>query len=267
VIRLKIGIQTASLRLPLKKALYVASEMGADAVEIDARRELPASELGDTALRQIRKLLGDLNLQVAAVRFPTRRGYDVIDDLERRVAATKQAMTMAYKLGASVVINQIGPVPPPVADDRSPLEQQRWQTLVEVLTDLGLYGEHHGAVLAAETGTESGADLAALLEALPQGMVGVNLDPGNLIIHEFSPQEAVEALGAVILHVHAKDAVRDLAQNRGVEVPLGRGSVDFPALLAALEEHDYRGYLTIEREDSEDRLFEITQAVKYLRSL
>jgi L-ribulose-5-phosphate 3-epimerase len=50
-------------------------------------------------------------------------------------------------------------------------------------------------------------------------------------------------------------------------VPLGRGSADFPELLAMLEERGYRGYLTIQREGAEDPLFEIGQAVKYLRSL
>jgi sugar phosphate isomerase/epimerase len=69
------------------------------------------------------------------------------------------------------------------------------------------------------------------------------------------------------LHVHAKDGVRDLAQGRGVEVPLGRGSVDFPSLLGALEEKGYRGYFTIERENAEDPQAEVGQAVQYLRNL
>ena len=60
--------------------------------------------------------------------------------------------------------------------------------------------------------------------------------------------EAVEALGPRILHVHARDGVRDLARGRGLEVPLGRGSADFPGLLGALENFSYRGYFTIARE-------------------
>ncbi|REJ69612.1 MAG: sugar phosphate isomerase/epimerase [Planctomycetota bacterium] len=267
MIQLRIGIQTASLQLPLKRALHVAAQLGAEAVEIDARHELPAAEFGDTALRQVRKLLTDLELRVAALGFPTRRGFDVADDLERRVAATKQAMTMAYKLGAAVVVNQVGPVPSADAEQRSPTDERRFRQLVEVLTDLGIYGQRHGALLAAETGTESGTDLAALLAEVPAGSVGATLDPGNLIVGRFSPLEAIEALGTSILHVHAKDAALDLAQHRGVEVPLGRGSADFPAILAALEERDYRGYLVIERQGGENPRFEIAQAVKYLRSL
>ena len=124
---LKVGIQLASLRQPFKKALHLAGEMGADGVEIDARREVKPRDLTQTALRQIRKMLEDQRLTVCAVRFQTRRGYDVVEDLDRRVAATKEAMRMAYQLGASVVVNQIGRVPSDEADPG-------WNQLVQVLT-------------------------------------------------------------------------------------------------------------------------------------
>jgi sugar phosphate isomerase/epimerase len=69
------------------------------------------------------------------------------------------------------------------------------------------------------------------------------------------------------MHVHARDGVRDFARGRGVEVPLGRGTADFPALLGALEEYNYRGYVTIERENTTDPVTEAANAVKYLKSL
>jgi sugar phosphate isomerase/epimerase len=257
---LKIGIQLKSLRLPFRQALETARNLGAAAVEIDARHELQPQHMTGTALRQVRKVLDDLNLRVCAVAYPTRRGYDVEEDLTRRVEGTKAAMRLAHDLGANVVINQVGRVP----CDSS---ERSWQLLVEVLSDLERYGEHIGALLAAETGSESGPDLARLIHALPPGTTGVNFDPGNLIINGFSASESLEALGPHVLHVHAKDGVRDLAIGRGVEVPLGRGSADFPALLGRLEEHGYRGYFTIERSGGSDPIGEIAQAVKYLRSL
>ena len=97
--------------------------------------------------------------------------------------------------------------------------------------------------------------------------MGVNLDPGNLIINGFSPSEAVTALGPQIVHVHAKDGVRDLAQGRGLEVPLGRGTADWPALIGALEDYAYRGYFTVEREQSDEPLTEVAQAVQFLRNV
>jgi sugar phosphate isomerase/epimerase len=257
---LKIGIQLASLRLPLRKGLAAAARLGASAVEIDARGEIRPQELSGTALRELRRLLEDHNLGVSAVGFPTRRGYDDPGQIERRVAATKAALKMAADLRAPVVVNQVGRVP-----EKS--EGREWNLLVETLSELSAYGQHVGALVAAQTGTESGADLARLIAALPQGGIGVDLDPGNLIINGFSPREAAEALGPHILHVHARDAVRDLARGRGLEVPLGRGTADFPALLGVLEDYRYRGYFTIAREASANPEFEIGEAVKYLTNL
>ena len=256
---LKIGVQLASLRLPLKKALPAAARLGASAVEIDARGEIKAQELSDTAVRQLRRMLDDLNLRVCAVGFQTRRGYDVPEELERRVAATKAAMKFAHAIGAAVVINQVGRVP------QKP-EGPNWDLLVQSLTDLAAYGQRVGALLAAQTGTESGADLARLLAALPPQAVGVNLDPAGLLINGHSPIEAVHQLGPNILHVHARDAVRD-ARGQGVEVSLSRGSVDFPALLGALSEQNYRGYFSVVRYNADDPLTEIGQAIEYLKSL
>lgn len=258
--QLKIAVDLACLRMPFKLALTVAKRLGAAAVEIDARGEINPQELSQSGRRQLRKMLDDLDLRVAAVSFRTRRGYDAAQDLERRIEATKRAMEFAYSLGASLVVNQIGRIP------EKP-EGPAWTTLFEALADLGGYGQHVGASLAVETGAESGADLARLLAALVPGSLAVCLNPGNLIINGFSPLEAIDALGAEIRYVHAKDGVRDLAQGRGVETPLGRGAADFPALCGALEEHGYRGYWTIQRERSENPLAEIGQAVSYLQSL
>ncbi len=257
---LKIGVETASLRLPLKEALHTAARLGAGAVEIDARGAISPGQLSRTGMRQLRKMLEDLRLRVSAVGFRTRRGYDTAADLEARVAATKAAMQFAYDLGASVVVNHIGRVPP----DR---ESQAWRLLVEVLDDLGRYGNRVGATLAAETGTESGEDLARLLAELPEGAVGVDLDPGSLILGGFSPLEAVDALGPRILHVHASDAVGELAGRRGSQVSLGEGTADFPALLGALDQHGYRGYFTVTTREADDPAHQIAQAVGYLRKL
>jgi sugar phosphate isomerase/epimerase len=260
VLQIKVGIQLASLRQPLKQALLTAARMGASAVEIDARGELRPDQLSGTGVRQVRKMLEDLNLRVCAVGFRTRRGYDVAEELDRRIDATKGAMKLAFDLGAPVVVNAVGRVPD---GDDSP----EWRLLTQSLEELGRFGQHVGATLAAETGTENGADLRRLLAALPTGALVVNFDPGNLIVNGFSASEAVRDLAEHVWHVHAKDGVRDLAQGRGLEVPLGRGSVDFPEMLSVLEEAAYRGYFTIERENSPDPVFEIGEAVKFLKSI
>jgi sugar phosphate isomerase/epimerase len=255
----KIGIQTRSLRQPLRQALATAARLRADGVEIDARSELLPAELSQTGIRQVRKLLDDLRLRVSAVAFPTRRGYDALEDLDRRVLATQAAMRLAHDLGAEVVVNRVGRVP----DDDDP----RFGRLVGVLSGLAAFGERVGARLAAQTGSESGAVLAKLIAVLPEQTVGVDLHPAGLIQHGHDPAEAVAALGRHVLHVHACDAVRDLTRGQVIDVELGRGTADLPNLLGRLEEFNYRGWVTIERLNAADPETEIGNAVAYLRSL
>ena len=257
---IRVAVDARSARVALKRLLPLVKQWGADAIELDARGDANPQQLSQTGRRQLRKLFDDFDLRVSAVSFRTRRGYDVADDLDRRVEATKAAMQLAYDLGASWVVNQVGHVP-----EKS--EGLRWQTLVEVLTDLGTFGQRAGALLAAETGSESGGDLARLLAALPAGTVMAALNPGALIINGFSTLDAVQALGGNLVYVHAQDGVRDLAQGRGIEVQLGRGAADFPALFGALEDYNYRGYWSVVRERSDNPLEEIGQAVSYLKSI
>ncbi len=257
---LKIAIQLASLKQPFKKALATAAQLGASAVEIDARVDINAQTISNTGMRELRRLLGDHELRVSAIGFPTRHGYDDHEEIERRVAGTKAIMKFAHGIGAEVVINHVGMV---ACDEKS----ANWKLLVEVLTDLSLYGHQVGARLCARTGTESGADLRRLLDALPQQGIGIDLDPGSLIVAGFSPLETIQEVGANILHIHATDGVQDRARGRGMEVQLGRGSADYPSLVAALAQHRYDGYFTLMRERSENPPLELGIGVKFLRKL
>lgn len=265
-VNLAIRLESLPLSLnrsrDLERAFALAQRLGASAVEIDARTTIRPSELSDTGLRQLRKMLSDADLRVAALRFPTRRGYDHPQDLDRRVEATKEAMQLAYRLGAPVVVNQIGQVP-------ESKEDPRWQTLKAVIADLGRYGARVGAVLVAETGTEPGERLAEVLETGEDGYVGAALNPGGLIINRHSVPEAITALGDRIRLVYAVDGVVDMAAGRGLAVPLGRGIADFPDILGRLEDQQYRGCFVFGRDglEPDDALADLSQGIEYLKNL
>ncbi len=256
---LRVGVQLSGFRLPFKQALQAAARMGAEGVEIDARNEVKPTELVGTALRQVRKMLEDLNLRVASVRYLTRRGYECEDELDRRIAGTKQAMKMAYDLGSNVVVNQVGVIPLSEEDPSMPL-------LRGVLTDLGRYSQHVGAFLACETGVEPLSTLATFLESIPDGSVGLTLNPGNLLVNGFDLDE-LHRIAKHVLLVHAKDGVRDRARGRGTEVPLGRGMAEFPNIAAVLEEFRFGGYFVVERDHSNNPYEDIAQGVQFLKNL
>lgn len=260
MLQLKKGIRLESLRLPFKKALAVAAEMSADGVEINARSEIKPAELSRTGVRHLKKMLADLNLSVAAIHFPTRRGYDEVDDLDRRIDATKNAMTMAYDLGCNVVTNRIGRIAEEATDERR-------SVMVQALTDLGVYSQKSGAWLAAQCGFEDTNVLKGLIDSLPPMALGVDFDPAQMVINGFSPNDGMLVLAEHVMHFRARDAVHDLSLGRGLEVQLGRGSVDLPSLLGKLEEHHYAGYLTVDRDEQADAVLQCTQSVEYLDNL
>jgi sugar phosphate isomerase/epimerase len=255
---LNISVRLSAFDLPLKKALLAASRVGARGVEIDAGLQIRPSDLTDTAKRQIRKMLDDLNLRISSVRLHTRRGYDQLADLDQRIDATKEVMRMAYELGAANVINQIGRVP---ADNESP----GWQQLRSSMEDLGRFGAHVGSFFTAETGTEPGDVLFKLIGTLENSYVAAAFNPGLLIVGDFEVKSSLMALGSQVGIVIAQDGVMDLARGRGVDVPLGYGTADFPEILGTLEDFQYRGWFVVGRPGCGEQ--EVSNAVSYLTNL
>ena len=95
--------------------------------------------------------------------------------------------------------------------------------------------------------------------------MAVAFNPGQLIINRHSVSDAIAALKERIQLVCAVDGVLDLAAGRGISVPLGQGTADFPELIGRLEDIHYRGRYLVGRADS--NLQEVTQGVDYLRNL
>lgn len=257
---IKLGVRLQSLKMPLRSALTVANRLGATAVEIDARHDLRPSELTGTALRQLRKMLADLNLTVASVRFLTRRGYAEQEQLDRRVEATKGAMRMAAQLGAQLVVNQIGTIPESPDDPQAEL-------LAAVVEDLGRFGQHVGAWLACETGTEPLDRMGQFLDRLPSGSAVVALNPGNLLINGYNLEPGLASVVHRCWIVEATDGVPDRARGRGNEVPLGRGMADFPAIVGQLSEAHYQGHYVVGPQATAEPIESVAQALRFLTNM
>jgi sugar phosphate isomerase/epimerase len=257
---LDLALDLAPLRRPLRASVDFARRLGVRGIELDGRGELRLETLSETGLRQVRKMLDDAHLRVVAIQFRTRRGYAEPEDLDRRVAATQGAMRLAAQLRAPFVVNSVGRVP-------SDPDSAEFGRLVEVLSDLGRFGQRQGVTLAARTGSESGADLARLVAAVPEGLLCVALDPGQLLVNGQVVLDAVAELGDRIWYAYANDGVADRARGRGLQTALGRGQVDYPALLGALEDRGYRGPWCLTRDGGDDAETELVQAAEYLRNL
>ena len=259
MLQLKKGIRLESLRQPFKKALQSAAEMGANGIEINARTEVRPAELTRTGVRQIKKMLSDNRLEVCCINFTTRRSYADPNDLDERIDATKAAMSMAYDLGCRVVSNRLASLP----GDSSPADS----TFVQALEDIGRHSHRVGCSLALRSGPIDGFKLGDLIHRLSPAALSVDFDPAELLISGQDVEACMKALAPHVVHFRARDAVIDLSKNQGLEVQLGRGSVDLAPLLALLEENAYQGFITLDRQAESDPVFECAQSMQFLDNL
>lgn len=205
-----------------------AARLGARGLVFDAAGDLAPQRLSETGRREVRHLLRSVELELIAVNLPTRRPFDTIDGLDDRLARAEQAFAMAYELGTKLVLVRIGAVP-------AETETARRGALTASLAELARRADRHGVRLAIETGSEPGSELAGVLAALDLPSLAVSLDPGSLLRRGHDPIQAARALAVWVVHAYATEAG-------------GRadsGALDWAEYLGALEEIDYRGFLTI----------------------
>ena len=224
-----------------------AAHAGAKGVVLDATGDLGPDRLTDTGRRELRHLLRSTELALIALHLPTRRPYDSFDDLDDRLARADRAFALAYELGGRLILARVGAVPP--EDD------PRREAFVHSLRELGRRADHRGVRLAIETGTDAGSTVRALLDTLAQPGLAASLDPAALLKFGHDPVVAARDLGPWVAHAYANDATgaggRAIVANpRGYGFPAG--SLDWEEYLGALEEVEYRGFLTIFPDDNTD---------------
>jgi sugar phosphate isomerase/epimerase len=262
----KIGVVVDNLLLPIAEGLKKIKELGADGFQVYVTKgEMAPENLTGSALSDFRALVDDLGLEISALCGDLGKGFLDAEQNKQVVPRSKEFIDLAVKLGVRIVTTHIGFLP----EDESAPERQIG---VEAIRELAAYAHSKGCVFASETGPEAPADLLGFLQEVNTPGIGINYDPANLImLGPFDHIGGVHVLKDYIVHTHAKDGVclmkRETGWNEHIELPLGEGGVVFPYYLTALDAVGYTGYLTIEREEGEDRVKDIAHGIRYLRGL
>ncbi len=283
----KIGVIVDSFRAGVREGLIKAKQVGADGVQIYAvSGEMDPVTLSPAQRREWRSFIEYLGLEVSAL-VGDLGGHGFQDARENgwKVEKSKRILDLAAELGTNVVTTHIGIVP---EDENGAI----YDAMLEACEELSRYANGLGAYFAVETGPETASTLKRFLDKLSVKGVAVNFDPANMVmVTGDDPVQGVRTLKDYIVHTHAKDGIRlretdprniygslgyepmdheniaSLAEEGEFfrEVPLGEGSVDWPAYLRALQEIGYAGYLTIEREVGTRPEEDIALAVRFLR--
>jgi inosose dehydratase len=225
-----------------------------------------AAALGDELGRRSLDMVGAF----VTTRLVDSRSYD--ESLERAVATARLLAGVAAEPPPVIVLSD-----EPTADPERAraagrvhpglsLSDAQWDTAARgidriaraVRDETGLHTVfHHHCAGFVETPQE----IDALLARTDPTLVGLCLDSGHATYGGGSPLEMLRRHRSRIWHVHFKDcepqvAARARAEQwdyqtalrHGLFCELGKGSVDFPALLRELERTDYEGWIVVEQD-------------------
>lgn len=257
--RFRLAVATRCFEVPFRESLPLSADCGAEGIQIDLRQELPPEALDQSGRRDFLHLLDELGLRVAATTFTLRRALTDEHELDRRIAALKQAMTRTFELKAQVLTCRIGRLP-------TDPESKPAQILRDVLDDLARHANHVGVALAVTPVQDSAADLQQLLSAIQTGPLGVDFDPAQFALAGQKPDAALRTLHALVHHVQLRDAFSEI-DGTAVETPVGQGSVPWLEILATLGEIEYAGWLTAIRTQGNDKAGDMGRAIKFVRRL
>jgi sugar phosphate isomerase/epimerase len=122
-------------------------------------------------------------------------------------------------------------------------------------------------MLALEIGLDAPETVRDYLATFDVGSLKVNYDPANMLVNGFDPVRSLMPLAGLIAHTHARDARKTTVSRGAQEVSLGGGDVDWLSYVATLTALEYRGWLTIERDGSGERIKEIERAAAFLKRM
>lgn len=242
----RVGLSTISFRhRPLAEALRLIADIGAQEIDLGAipavTDHVPVPFSGDPA--QYASAIAAAGLRTGAVNADPGDLNDPDLTAAALTAVVQPLVELAAALGAALIVPAGRADHSPIVDHASDLDL--------IAANLGLISElctAQGVRLLVEVlhhrryvHTVEAAD--ALLERCTPEQLGVLFDVSHVVASAEDPLAWADSLGDRIERVHLRDAVPG-----NLNLSLGAGEVDFPALVTALEAQGFTGTYILELE-------------------
>src|SRR5258706_8210854 len=147
-----------------------------------------------------------------------------------------------------------------------PTDPDAFGGIDSALHEIGKRADRYGVTIAFRSDLASLAALERAIKASSCPWFGVDLDPVAILRDAWPVDEIFSRLGGLIRHVRGRDAVRG-ADRRTRPAPIGRGSLNWGAFFANLNEAGYHGWLTIDSLEQQDRAAAAQAGLEYLPGL
>jgi hexulose-6-phosphate isomerase len=244
-------------RMSLRECLQLAKVAGFDGIELnfDLENDLSPRSSSDQ-YRAIRKTADEIGIAISGLCSFLYWPYSLTDsDPARRKRSGELARLMieaAHELGTENLLTIAGSTYIPWIPDREPVPIDVCDRRArESITQLLPLAEKYGVYLNIENIVFNGylttpGELNAFVDSFGSKHVRVHFDTGNVMLFQF-PEHWIPILGRRIKNVHFKEFSK-----KGTDHTLESfrtlldGTTNWPAVMDALDQAGYEGYVTFE---------------------
>lgn len=240
--------------LSVKESLKLAKAAGFDGVELALNEEGETSLLStESELKEIKKTAEDLGLELYSVACGLYWDYSITSDDEKIRAKAedivKKEIDMAKTLGCDSCLVIPGTV---CADFIDPTKVVDYEDAYERSFSAFLRLKSYAEAAKINIGLEnvwnkfltSPIEMREFIDKIDSPYVGSYFDVGNVLFNGF-PEHWIKILGSRIKKVHFKDYRKAAGGLHGF-VDLLAGDVNYPAVVEALKNVGYDGWVTAE---------------------
>jgi L-ribulose-5-phosphate 3-epimerase len=244
-------------RMSLQECLQLAKDAGFDGIELNYDLENDLSpKAGERDLQNIRRMADKIGIRISGLCSFLFWPYPLTsNDPQKRARGLELAGKMtqtAHTLGVESLLVVPGAVHIPWRDDHDPVpndvcDRRARQAIAQLLPQ----AEKAGVYLNIENIFFNGylltpMEMASFVDSFNSPHVRVHFDTGNIMIFQF-PEHWISILGTRIRNIHVKEFTKK-GTDHSLEAfrPLLDGTTNWPAVLEALDQTGYRGYLTFE---------------------
>ena len=225
-----------------------AKEAGFDGVEVALERGGDINfETTDAELLDIKILAANCGIELYSVACGLGFEYPVghCDESKREegIEIIKRQLHIARVLGCDTILT----VPANITEESD--YETSYNNATEALKALAPVAESFGVTIAVENVWNkflmSPLEMRAFVDGVASPFVQAYFDIGNVLNFGY-PEQWVKILGNRIKKVHIKDFEASKGNLSGFNVRLCEGNVNFAAVIKALDEIGYDGWITAE---------------------
>ena len=244
-------------KMTLRECFETCKRAGFDGVEVNYALEGDLTpEVPDARIEAIGKMAREIGIEISGVCSFLFWPYSLThEDPKRRKQGIQYARDMiraARLLGTDNLLVVPGAVYVPWLEDVPPVphdvcDRRAREAIAQLLPEAAKAGVSLNIENIFANGyLHSPQEMTAFVDSFDSDHVRIHFDTGNIMQYHF-PEHWIPMLGRRIKNIHLKEYSKHVHEfNLHTFRPLLDGTTNWPAVLEALDQVGYRGYLTFE---------------------